>query len=76
MYEREGNLTWQDEFDGVELDAASQEEAGEGVMGLEYWWQHEEVGDSFCLYFLYFIFFVFLYFCIFLYFVFFVFCAW
>ena len=47
MYVREGNLTWQDEFDGVYLDAAAQEEAGEGVMGLEYWWQHEEV--SLCL---------------------------
>lgn len=42
-YVRDGNLTWQDEFDGVQLDAASQEEAGEGAMGLEYWWQHEEV---------------------------------
>lgn len=28
MYVREGNLTWQDEFDGEYL---------------EYWWQHEEV---------------------------------
>eukprot|EP00752_Nemacystus_decipiens_P012339 g10939.t1 len=45
MYVREGNLTWQDEFDGVSLDAASQEEAGEGVMGLEYWWEHYE-GDG------------------------------
>lgn len=44
MYVREGNLTWQDEFDGIELDAASQEEAGEGILGLDYWWQHEEVG--------------------------------
>ncbi|CAN0203760.1 unnamed protein product, partial [Ectocarpus sp. 4 AP-2014] len=44
-YQQEGNLTWQDEFDGIELDAASQEEAGEGAMGLEYWWQHEE-GDG------------------------------
>lgn len=37
-YLREGNLTWQDEFDGIEIDGAS-----DGVMGLEYWWQHEEV---------------------------------
>ncbi|CAM9968486.1 unnamed protein product, partial [Ectocarpus sp. 13 AM-2016] len=44
-YQQEGNLTWQDEFDGIELDAASQEAAGEGAMGLEYWWQHEE-GDG------------------------------
>lgn len=42
-YQREANLTWQDEFDGVELDAAAAAEAGEGFMGLEYWWQHEEV---------------------------------
>lgn len=42
-YVQEGNLTWQDEFDGVELDEASAAEAGEGFMGLEYWWQHEEV---------------------------------
>lgn len=37
-----GNLTWQDEFDGLELDPASKEAAGEGILGLEYWWQHEE----------------------------------
>lgn len=37
-YLREGNLTWQDEFDGIEVYGAS-----DGVMGLEYWWQHEEV---------------------------------
>lgn len=42
-YEREGNLTWQDEFDGLELDEWAAEEAGEGILGLEYWWQHEEV---------------------------------
>lgn len=36
-YLREGNLTWQDEFDGIDYGAS------DGVMGLEYWWQHEEV---------------------------------